>query len=213
MGFFVYSNILIIFVINVFITMDVIISDEQLKILQEKLSYEEKLKLVFRIIPWNDFHNYKYREEVARIALGLPPKNNRKTTGDDLPGLSLKSIKSKNRSKKNKKYTITPNQILGQWGRIDLDSTYDKKDTISDIWGDDSVILRIKIFYGKNFENLYNFKKEEKLKKKVGKKNVVDMGGFTIKDLIDFGVKYDTLYVDEENVLTKFTRNNPPKKI
>lgn len=191
--------------------MDLIITDEQLKNLQEKLSYEEKLKLVFSLIPWNDFHNYKYREEVARMALGLPAKTNRKTTGDDLPGLSLKSIKSKDRSKKTKKFNITQNQSLGKWGRIDLDNTYDKKDTISDIWGDDSVILRIKVYYDKNFERLYEFKKEEKLKKKTGKKNVVDMGGFTIKDLIDFGVKYDTLYVDEENVTTSFPRNNPPK--
>ena len=193
--------------------MNVIITDEQLKNLQDTLSYEEKLKLVFSLIPWNDFHNYKYREEVARIALGLPPKNNRKTTGDDLPGISLKSIKSKGKGKKTKKYVITINQTLGQWGRIDLDNTYDKKDTISDIWGDDSVILRIKIYYSENFEKLYESKKQEKLKKKTGKKNVIDMGGFTIKDLIDFEVKYDTLYVDEENVITNFPRNFPLKKI
>jgi hypothetical protein len=191
--------------------MNAIITDEQLKKLQENLSYEERLKLVFTLIPWNDFHNYKYREEVARQALGLPPKDNRKTTGDDLPGLSLKSIKSKNRGKKTKKFNITQNQTLGQWGRIDLDNTHDKKDTVSDIWGDDSVILRIKIYYDKNFEKLYQFKKNKKLEKKTGKKNVVDMGGFTIKDLIDFNVKYDTLYVDEDNVITSFPRNNPPK--
>lgn len=186
--------------------MNVIITHEQLKNLQDNLSYDEKLKLVFSLIPWNDFHNYKYREEVARIALGLPPKDNRKTTGDDLPGISLKSIKSKPKGKKTKKYNITVNQTLGQWGRIDLDNTYDKKDTVSDIWGDDSVILRIKIYYSENFEKLYEYKKQEKLKKKTGKKNVVDMGGFTIKDLIDFGVKYDTLYVDEDNVITNFPR-------
>jgi len=193
--------------------MNVIITDEQLKNLQDTLSYEEKLKLVFSLIPWNDFHNYKYREEVARIALGLPPKNNRKTTGDDLPGISLKSIKSKGKGKKTKKHVITINQTLGQWGRIDLDNTYDKKDTISDIWGDNSVILRLKIYYSENFEKLYESKKQEKLKKKTGKKNVIDMGGFTIKDLIDFEVKYDTLYVDEENVITNFPRNFPLKKI
>jgi hypothetical protein len=29
------------------------------------------------------------------MALGLPPRESNKTTGEDLPGLSLKSIKSK----------------------------------------------------------------------------------------------------------------------
>jgi hypothetical protein len=191
--------------------MDIIITPEQLEELQKKLSYEDKLKLVFSIIPWNDFHNYKYREEVTRRALGLPPKTNRKTTGDDLPGLSLKSIKSKNKGKKTKKFIITSKQVLGKWGRIDLDTTYDKKDTISDIWGDNSVILRIKIYYDKNFEKLYNHKKTQKLKTKTDKKNIVDMGSFTIQDLVDFDVKYDTLYVDEENVITKFPRNFPLK--
>ena len=189
--------------------MNVVISDEQLKKLQDELSYEEKIKLVFSLIPWNDFHNYKYREEITRRALDLPTKPNRKTTGEDLPGLSLKSIKSKNRSKKSKKFTITPNQILGQWGRIDLDKTYDKKDTISDIWGEDSVILRIKIYYDDNFEKLYNVKRQERLGKKVDKKNVIDMGPFTIKDLIDFNVKYETLYIDKDNVIVKFPLNSP----
>jgi hypothetical protein len=46
---------------------------------------------------------------------------------------------------------------------------------------------------------------------KTDKKNIVDMGSFTIQDLVDFDVKYDTLYVDEENVITKFPRNFPLK--
>jgi hypothetical protein len=185
-----------------------IMTKKQVLSLAENLSYEEKLKLVFSLVPWNDFHNYKYREEVARLALGLPPKPNKKTTGEDLPNLSLKSIKSKNRRKKDNKFVINPTQTLGQWGRIDLDKTFDKKETISDIWGDDSVILRIKIFYDENFEKLYNSKKEEKLMKKTGKKNKVDMGGFTIKDLLDFGVRYETLYIDKDNVIINFPLKN-----
>ena len=185
-----------------------IMTKEQVLSLAENLSYEERLKLVFSLIPWNDFHNYRYREEVARLALGLPPKSNKKTTGEDLPNLSLKSIKSKDRRKKDSKFVINPGQTLGQWGRIDLDNTFDKKETISDIWGDDSVILRIKIFFDDNFEKLYNSKKEEKLMKKTEKKNKVDMGGFTIKDLLDFGVKYKTLYIDKDNVIANFPLNN-----
>jgi hypothetical protein len=181
-----------------------IVTKEQILSLAKNLTYDEKLKLVFSLIPWNDFHNYKYREEVARMALGLPPRESNKTTGEDLPGLSLKSIKSKPKRKKDNKYVITPSQTLGQWGRIDLDNTFDKKDTISDIWGDDGVILRMKIFYDDNFEKLYQSKKDLKLKTKTEKKNKIDMGGFTIKDLIDFNVKYVTLFIDENDVIAKF---------
>jgi hypothetical protein len=181
-----------------------IVTKEQILSLAKNLTYDEKLKLVFSLIPWNDFHNYKYREEVARMALGLPPRESNKTTGEDLPGLSLKSIKSKPKRKKDDKYVITPSQTLGQWGRIDLDNTFDKKDTISDIWGDDGVILRMKIFYDDNFEKLYQSKKDLKLKTKTEKKNKIDMGGFTIKDLIDFNVKYVTLFIDENDVIAKF---------
>lgn len=184
-----------------------IITNEQLKRLEDELSYEEKLKFIFSLIPAKDFHNYKYREEVTRRALNIPVKTNRKTTGADLPNISLKSITAKKRGKRTKKFSITPSQILGQWGRIDLDKTYDKEDTISDIWGEDEVILRIKIYWDDNFEKLYNFKKQKKLEKKVGRKNVVDMGYFTIKELIDFNVKYNTLYVDNENVVTSFKLN------
>tara|TARA_B110000503_G_C6921766_1_gene318991 strand:+ start:47 stop:652 length:606 start_codon:yes stop_codon:yes gene_type:complete len=181
-----------------------IVTKEQILSLAKNLTYDEKLKLVFSLIPWNDFHNYKYREEVARMALGLPPRESNKTTGEDLPGLSLKSIKSKPKRKKDNKYVITPSQTLGQWGRIDLDNTFDKKDTVSDIWGDDGVILRMKIFYDDNFEKLYQSKKDLKLKTKTEKKNKVDMGGFTIKDLIDFNVKYVTLFIDKNDVTAKF---------
>jgi hypothetical protein len=191
--------------------MDIILTDEQIKNLKDNLSYEDKLKLVFSLIPWNDFHNYKYREEVARMALGLPSKNSRKTTGEDLPGLSLKSIKSKPRSKRTNKFVINTKQVLGKWGRIDLDTTYDKKDTISDIWGDDSVILRIKTYYSENFEKLYEYEKLKKMENKTGKKNIIDMGSFTIQDLINFKVRYETLYVDEENVTVNFPKEYPPK--
>jgi hypothetical protein len=62
----------------------------------------------------------------------------------------------------------------------------------------------MKIFYDDNFEKLYQSKKDLKLKTKTEKKNKIDMGGFTIKDLIDFNVKYVTLFIDENDVIAKF---------
>jgi hypothetical protein len=178
--------------------------------LAKNLSYEDKLKLVFALIPSGDFHNYRYREEVARYALGLDPKDNKKVTGEDLPGLSLKSVtKTKSavkdpKSRKFQKYEIKPNQSLGMWGRIVADTGYDRKDTISDIWGDDHVILRIKSYYDDNFEKLYQYKKQQKLTDKGGN----DAKSFSIQDLIDFGVKYETLYVDPDEVIVKFPLNS-----
>jgi hypothetical protein len=179
---------------------------EQILSLAENLTYEEKLKLVFALIPIGDFHNYKYREEVARMALGLPPKKDKTVTGEDLPGLSLKSVKKKKSSTKNpkspdfQKYVITPSQNLGTWGRIVSDTGYDRKNTVSDIWGDDHVILRLKTYYDDNFERLYQHKKNMKLLKQKG----YDSESFTIQDLIDFGVKYETLFVDLYEVIVKF---------
>jgi hypothetical protein len=37
-----------------------IVTKEQILSLAKNLTYDEKLKLVFSLIPWNDFHNYKY---------------------------------------------------------------------------------------------------------------------------------------------------------
>lgn len=174
----------------------------------KNFTYEEKLKLVFTLIPWNDFHNSKYREEVAREALGFPPKDNRLVNGEDLPNLSLKSMMKNNRAKKTNMYQITPSQKLGEWGRIDLDTTHDRKDTICDIWGDTGVILRLKVHYDENFEKLYLQKKEEKLLSKTGKKNKRDSAFFNISELITFQVKYETLFIDENNVIAKFPLNN-----
>jgi hypothetical protein len=118
----------------------------------------------------------------------------------------LKSTKGKKSNKKDpkslefQKYVITPSQNLGTWGRIIADTGHDRKDTVSDIWGDDHVILRVKIYYDDNFERLYQHKKELKRLEKGGN----DSKGFTIQDLINFDVKYETLYVDPDEVIVKF---------
>ena len=174
--------------------------------LAKSLSYEEKLRLVFALIPQGDFYNSRYREEVARFALGYEPKGNKTVTGEDLPGLSLKSRKKNKsavkdpKSPKFQKYVITPSQSLGVWGRIEKDTGYDRKDTISDIWGEDHVILRVKSYYDDNFEKLYQDKKKLKSSKTGGN----DSEPFTIQDLINYGVKYETLYVDKDEVIINF---------
>ena len=127
-------------------------------------------------------------------------------TGEDLPGLSLKSRKKNKsavkdpKSPKFQKYVITPSQSLGVWGRIEKDTGYDRKDTISDIWGEDHVILRVKSYYDDNFEKLYQDKKKLKSSKTGGN----DSEPFTIQDLINYGVKYETLYVDKDEVIINF---------
>jgi len=186
--------------------------NQQVKEITKDLTYGQKLNIVFSsLIPWYEFHNYRYREEVARESLGLPPKPHRKTSGEDLPGISLKSLMKRTRAKKTGMYQITSSQKLGEWGRIDLDTTQDKKDTVCDIWGDGGVIMRMYVYYDENFENLYRYKKEQKLLVKTDKKNSRDAASFNIGELIKFGVNYEITFVNEKNTILKVPKNNPPK--
>jgi hypothetical protein len=43
---------------------------------------------------------------------------------------------------------------------------------------------------------------------KLLKEKGYDSESFTIQDLIDFGVKYETLYVDSDEVIVKFPLNS-----
>jgi hypothetical protein len=133
------------------------ISMEQIIDFAKNLPYEEKIKLIFSIVPKEDFHNNRYREEIARLALGLPSKLSKSVHGEDLPNLSLKSAKlraSCKRNSKTGKYPITGSQILMELGRIDKDATQDIKDTVVDIWGEKEPLLRIKIYADENFQKM-----------------------------------------------------------
>lgn len=173
-----------------------LLTKQQVLSLAQNLSYQEKIKLVFSIIPKGDFHNAKYREEITRMALGLPSKLSQSRHGEDLPGLSLKTANARAgcKSKKTGKYSITGSQILMELGRIDKDTTFDTKDTIVDIWGDDEPILRIKIFYDENFQKMYNNLQMKKREKMQNFKQTRDSATITFKDVIDNNLKYDILY-------------------
>jgi hypothetical protein len=173
-----------------------LLTKQQILSLAQNLSYQEKIKLVFSIIPKGDFHNAKYREEITRMALGLPSKLSQSRHGEDLPGLSLKTANARAgcKSKKTGKYSITGSQILMELGRIDKDTTFDTKDTIVDIWGDDEPILRIKIFYDENFQKMYNNLQMKKREKMQNFKQTRDSATITFKDVIDNNLKYDILY-------------------
>lgn len=173
-----------------------LLTKQQVLDLAQNLNYQEKIKLVFSIIPKGDFHNARYREEITRIALGLPSKKNKSRHGEDLPGLSLKTANARAgcKSKKTGKYSITGSQILMELGRIDKDSTFDTKDTIVDIWGDDEPILRIKILYDENFQKMYNSLQSKKREEMQGFKQARDSATITFKDVIDNNLNYNILY-------------------
>jgi hypothetical protein len=172
-----------------------ILTKQQVLDLAKDLSYEERIKLVFSLVPKGDFHNSKYREEITRRALGLPSKINKSVHGEDLPGLSLKSANVRATCKSNKtgRYSITGSQLLMELGRIDKNSTYDKKDTIVDIWGDDEVLLRVKIYYDGNFQKMYNEFQEEKREKMKDFKQTRDSAQIKFKEVIDYNLKYDII--------------------
>ena len=167
----------------------------------KNLPYEEKIKLIFSIVPKEDFHNNRYREEIARLALGLPSKLSKSVHGEDLPNLSLKSAKLRANCKRNPntgKYPITGSQVLMELGRIDKETTQDKKDTIVDIWGEKEPLLRLKIYYDENFQKMYNKFKEEKQVKMAGHKQTRDSALVKFKEVIDNNLKYDILYQSDD---------------
>ena len=167
----------------------------------KNLPYHEKIKLIFSIVPKEDFHNNRYREEITRLALGFPPKSSKSLHGEDLPDLSLKSAKLRANCKRNPKtgkYPITGSQILMELGRIDKEINQDEKDTIVDIWGEKEPLLRVKIYYDENFQNMYNKFKEEKREKMVGYKQTRDSALVKFKEVIDNNLKYDILYQSDD---------------
>jgi hypothetical protein len=179
------------------------ISVEQIIDYAKNLPYQEKIKLIFSIVPKEDFHNNRYREEIARLALGLPPKLGKSIHGGDLPDfdLSLKSAKlraSCKRNPKTGKYPITGSQILMELGRIDKETNQDEKDTVVDIWGEKEPLLRLKIYYDENFKKMYNKFKEEKQLKMAGYKQTRDSALVKFKEVIDNNLKYDILYQSDD---------------
>jgi hypothetical protein len=188
------------------------ISLEQIIDFAKNLPYQEKIKLIFSIVPKEDFHNAKYREEIARLALGLPPKKSKSVHGEDLPNLSLKSAKlraSCKRNSKTGKYPITGSQILMELGRIDKDATQDIKDTVVDIWGEKEPLLRVKIYYDENFQKMYNKFQEEKREKMKDFKQTRDSALVKFKEVIDNNLKYDILY-QSDDVELKLKMNGCP---
>jgi hypothetical protein len=177
------------------------ISMEQIIDYAKNLPYQEKIKLVFSIVPKEDFHNNRYREEIARLALGLPSKLSKSVHGEDLPNLSLKSAKLRASCKRNLltgKYPITGSQILLEFGRIDKEKTEDLKDTIVDIWGEKEPLLRVKIYADENFVNMYNKFKEEKREKMKDFKQTRDSAVVKFKEVIDYNLKYEILYISDD---------------
>lgn len=178
----------------------------------KNLPYQEKIKLIFSIIPKEDFHNNRYREEIARLSLGLPSKLSKSVHGEDLPDLSLKSAKLRANCKRNPqtgKYPITGSQILMELGRIDKETTQDEKDTIVDIWGEKEPLLRVKIYYDDNFKKMYNKFKEEKREKMAGYKQTRDSALVKFKEVIDYNLNYDILY-QSDDVELKLKTNGCP---
>jgi hypothetical protein len=169
------------------------ISLEKIIDFAKNLPYEEKIKLVLSIVPKEDFHNARYREEITRLALGLPPKESKATYGEDLPGLSLKSMSLRSGCKRNPvtgKYPITGSQKVMELGRIDKNTTQDKKKTIVDIWGETGPILRLQIDFDKKFEEMYNELKGKKQQQMQGNVQKRDSAILLFKDIINYGLTW-----------------------
>lgn len=169
-----------------------------------EFTYTEKLKLVFSIIPWNDFDSYTYREKVAKEFLQQYREKGKEKLrhGKDLPGYSLKSGSAKPMSKNTGRFEYTAGDRIGTWSSAHLSGSTEMERTLADVWDGTEVIMRILIEKTSEFEKLYkDIGIEVASHFKTGKENKNTMRHIKIRDLICYGVPYQIMEYNKEKVV------------
>jgi hypothetical protein len=169
---------------------------KQMLLLVEDLTFQEKLKVVFEIIPEEYFHNFKYREEIQCDILGIDDRDF-KRHGPDSVEYSLKSSKINRKKKKNERYTVTKKTVVGVWGRVDKEKTQDLQNTFCCLFNGPDVLFSLLIFCDDNFINMFNELRKQKQEIMKGNKQKMDSVNIKIELLEKYDVKYQIKYVDE----------------
>ena len=164
----------------------------------DELTYEEKMKLIFSIVPQSDFHNYKWREKIQLEVLGIIDNRGNKIHGADSDSHSLKSGKISLNAKGE--YRITNSTTLGTFGRVDKDNTFDKKETLCTLFNDGGEkVLCVMIFYDKQFEEMYLSEQVVKRKIMENNKQVRDSVNINFSLIKKYNLNYQIL-CKKENV-------------
>ena len=123
----------------------------------KNLSYQDKIKLINKIIPLKDFNNQKYRDKIMREMFDIPETKG--YYGPDSERTSLKSVIIT--PTKNKTYNITEGKTFGILGRIDKVDTHDNSDTIFGLFSEEGEIKFVILVHSdKNLYNLFEMERE-----------------------------------------------------
>jgi hypothetical protein len=166
----------------------------------DNLSYEEKIKHVFSIIPQTDFHNYKWREKIQLERLGLSNSWGHRIHGPDSNEFSLKSSTLK--INKGGKYKVNLSTPIGTFGRVDKDMTYDKKNTCCSLFSCDGLLLlSVTIYYDDNFETMYSNEQSLKRDKMSNNKQTRDSVLINFNLIKKYNLTYDISYKSDNIIL------------
>jgi hypothetical protein len=181
------------------LTLDELIEEFKLLTLQEKIKVLDKtdtLQLTY---------NYKWREEIQREILNLPPKNNNSIHGPD----GKESLKSKQLSSeiKDNTYPIIFSQPFGVFGRINAykneENSNDCKDTYATVFYGGIPIVTIFIKKDENMVRMFEDHKILKEQELIKNPNARDGINITFELIKKYNLDYKIVQM-VDNCIFKF---------
>jgi hypothetical protein len=165
--------------------------------LVKDLSFGDKMRVIFSIVPEKYFRNFKYREMAQLEDLGISDDRGFKAHGPDSEKYSLKSA-SLTKKKKNGNYSVTQCTSLGQFGRVDKIKTEDLKDTLCSVYDNNNKLLSVLIKYDDNFKNMYDTLRMEKQQKMANNVQTMDSVNINFQLIKDYNLNYNILYKNDK---------------
>lgn len=165
--------------------------------LVKDLSFGDKMRVIFSIVPEKYFRNFKYREMAQLEKLGINDDRGFKAHGPDSEKYSLKSA-SLTKKKKNGNYSITLCTSLGQFGRVDKIKTEDLKDTLCTVYDNNNELLSVLIKYDNNFKNMYDILRKEKQQKMLNNTQTMDSVNINFQLIKQYNLNYSIVYKNEK---------------
>lgn len=170
------------------------------------LTLQEKIKVLDETDTLQLTYNYKWREEIQREILNLPPKKDNSIHGPDGEDISLKSKQLSSELKDNT-YPITFSQPFGVLGRInaykDENKSNDCKDTYATVFHGSVPIVTIFIKKNENmvrvFED-YKTLKEQELSKNPNSRDGINI---TFEIIKKYNLDYKIVQI-VDNCVFKF---------
>jgi hypothetical protein len=159
------------------------------------LNYQDKIKLINKIVPLTDFNNQRYRDRIIRDMFSLP--DTKGYYGPDSPGKSFKTATTK--PTKKGIYNVNKGTTLGILGRMDKEDTHDNLDTIFGLFSQEGEIKFVLLVHANdNFDNLFKIERKDKQKKMKNGKNKYDGITFNLNLILKYELSYEIFYKGED---------------